>query len=169
MTNSSPPPARKNEYAPEAPRDPIAFRDTRVAIVGTHWNAELVDALIAGSWRCLEAFGVTQAHVTEVRVPGAFELPLAVEVLMRSGRVDAVVALGAVIRGETPHFDYVCGQCAHGLREASQQHRIPLGFGVLTTENVAQAQARAGDGRTNKGYEATAAALEMVALIRSLS
>ncbi|TAM09519.1 MAG: 6,7-dimethyl-8-ribityllumazine synthase [Nevskiaceae bacterium] len=161
--------AHKSEYAPAAPRDSAAFRDTRIALIGTRWNAELVDALVAGSWRCLEAFGVARAHVTEVHVPGAFELPLAAEVLMRSGRVDAVVALGAVIRGETPHFDYVCTQCSQGLREASQLHRIALGFGVLTTENVEQARARAGDGRTNKGYEATAAALEMVALIRSLS
>lgn len=165
---TDPAPARKSGYAPEPPADASAFRSTRVAVVGTHWNGELVDALVAGTLRCLSDFGVGAAQVTQLRVPGAFELPLAVEVLMRAAHVDAVVALGAVIRGETPHFDYVCTQCSQGLREASQRYRIPLGFGVLTVENARQAAARAGDGHDNKGYQAAAAALEMVALVRTL-
>ncbi|HEU0198031.1 MAG TPA: 6,7-dimethyl-8-ribityllumazine synthase [Nevskiaceae bacterium] len=161
--------AVKSGYSPVAPEKPgAAFRSTRVAVVGTRWNHELVDALIAGASRCLHGFGVLDINITELRVPGAFELPLATEALMHSGRFDAVVALGAVIRGETPHFDYVCTQCSQGLREASQRYRVPVGFGVLTVENPQQGAARAGSGLDNKGYQAAAAALEMVALLREI-
>lgn len=160
--------ATKSGYSAEAPQDRAAFENTRVAILGTRWNGELVTALVAGARRCLSDFGVNEIHVSERRVPGAFELPLAAELLMGSGQADVVIALGAVIRGATPHFDYVCSECARGLREASQRHGIPLGFGVLTVENPAQAAERAGEGRDNKGFEATAAALDMLLFTRDV-
>jgi 6,7-dimethyl-8-ribityllumazine synthase len=158
----------KTGYA--APPKPAKgeFRGARVALVATRWNTEVVDALLAGARRCLADWGVTPKRVDELRVPGAYELPLAVSSLMRSGRYHAVIALGAVIRGDTPHFDFVAGECARGLREASQKHAVPLGFGVLTVNTPEQAAARAGKGHDNKGYEAAAAALEMVRLLRHL-
>lgn len=162
-------PARKSGYTAEAPQDKDALASTRVAVMGTRWNAELAEALIGGARRCLDEFGVHESNVRELRVPGAFELPLAAELLMHSGRVDVVIALGAVIRGATPHFDYVCTECARGLREASQRHHIPLGFGVLTVDTPEQAAERTGPGHDNKGYEATAAALEMLGFARALA
>lgn len=158
----------KTGYAPPPPPGATEFKNARVALLATRWNVEVVDRLLAGSRRCLAEWGVADRHVREFRVPGAFELPLAASAVMRQGRYDAVVALGAVVRGDTPHFDFVAGECARGLREASQRHRVPLGFGVLTVETAAQALARAGRGRDNKGYEATAAALEMVRLLRAV-
>ena len=107
-------------------------------------------------------------HVATFYAPGAFELPLAASLLMKSGEWDAVVTLGAVIRGDTPHFDFVAGECSRGLREASQKHGVPLGFGVLTVNTAQQAVDRAGPGNDNKGYEAAAAALEMLRLAREL-
>ncbi len=144
------------------------FKDVRVALVLTRWNVEVVDALLDGARRCLADWGVAEKHVEEHRVPGAFELPLAASVLMKSDRYDAVVTLGAVIRGDTPHFDFVAGECSRGLREASQIYGLPLGFGVLTVNTPQQAAERTGSGRDNKGYEAAAAALEMVRLVRAV-
>ncbi|MDR3418360.1 MAG: 6,7-dimethyl-8-ribityllumazine synthase [Nevskia sp.] len=160
--------AQKTGYA--APPRPAKgeFKNTRVALVATRWNVEVVQALLAGARRCLAAWGVADKHVEEFLVPGAFELPLAVSRLMKTGRYDAVVTLGAVIRGDTPHFDFVAGECARGLREASQKQGVPLGFGVLTVNTAQQATERAGAGPANKGYEAVAAALEMVRLVRAL-
>jgi 6,7-dimethyl-8-ribityllumazine synthase len=156
----------KSGYAaPPKPR-PAEFRGVRVALVATRWNVEVVDALLAGARRCLADWGVSPKRVDEFRAPGAYELPLAVSAMMRSGRYDAVITVGAVIRGDTPHFDFVAGECARGLREASQKHGVPLGFGVLTVNTPQQAEVRAGKGRDNKGYEAAAAALEMIRLLR---
>lgn len=158
----------KTGYAPPPRPAGSEFKSARVALLATRWNVDVVERLLAGSRRCLKDWGVAAGHAREFRVPGAFELPLAATALMRSGRYDAIVALGAVVRGDTPHFDFVAGECARGLREASQKHRVPLGFGVLTVETAAQALARAGAGRGNKGYEATAAALEMLRLLRTI-
>ncbi len=138
----------------------------RVALVATRWNVDVVDALLAGARRCLADWGVSPKRVDEFHVPGAYELPLAATALMKSGRYDAVITLGAVIRGDTPHFEFVAGECSRGLREASQIYGVPLGFGVLTVNTPEQAEARAGKGRDNKGYEAAAATLEMVRLLR---
>ena len=153
---------KKSGYAPPPKPAKKEFASVRIAVVATRWNTQIVDALIKGSRACLRDWGVTPDRVHEFRVPGAFEIPLALEQLARSRRYDGIVALGAVIRGDTPHFEYVAGECAAGLRDVSIRHAMPIGFGVLTVDNAAQAAARARPGRGNKGYESAAAMLEMV-------
>lgn len=167
--NSVSPPDAKTGY--EAPERPAKgeFADTRIALLSTRWNIGIVDALRTGARACLREWGVAAANIVEFRAPGAYEVPLATLKLLKDGGYDGVVALGAVIRGETPHFDYVAGECARGLMQVQLKTRKPVGFGVLTVNTVEQAWARAGKGRDNKGYEATAAALEMIRLSRSLS
>ena len=157
--------AHKSGYA--APPKPAkgAFRDKRIAVIKTRWNVEIVDALEDGVLKCLKDWGVAAKNVRQFHAPGAFELPLAVSALMDSGQFDGVVALGAVIRGDTPHFDFVAGECSRGLREASQIYKTALGFGVLTVNTAEQAHERCKPGKTNKGYEAAAAMLEMIALL----
>ncbi|MDE2149192.1 MAG: 6,7-dimethyl-8-ribityllumazine synthase [Gammaproteobacteria bacterium] len=146
------------------------FVDARVAILATRWNVDIVDALVDGARRGLRAWGVIDTNIELLRVPGAFELPLAAAVLARRKPCcDGIVALGVVIRGETPHFDFVAGECARGLREVSVRRRLPLGFGVLTVDDPQQARRRAGPRRANKGYEAATAMLEMLRLLRSVS
>lgn len=154
--------------APVAPA-PGEFAATRVALLATRWNVEIIDALLAGARRALKVWGVTDAHVAEVRAPGAYELPLAAHALLHSGRFDAVVALGAVIRGDTPHFDYVCDGCTRGLMDVQLKFGKPVAFGVLTVNTVQQAVERCGAGDDNKGYEAVSAALDMIRLIRAAS
>lgn len=162
------PQAAKSGYqAPERPRAD-EFVGTRVALLTTRWNVEIVAALKDGALRGLRDWGVVDGNIGHYHVPGAYELPLASEALMRKGRCDGVIALGVVIRGETPHFEIVSNECARGLREASQRHSVPLGFGVLAVETARQAADRSGSGRDNKGYEAAAAMLEMVRLLRAL-
>jgi 6,7-dimethyl-8-ribityllumazine synthase len=159
----------KSGYAaPEKPA-PGEFADARIAIVATRWNVEIVDALLDGSYRCLEDWGVPEESIEEFYVPGAYEIPLAVSLLLESDDYDGVITLGAVIRGDTPHFDFVAGECSRGLMDAQLRHGAPVGFGVLTVNTVQQAVDRAGDGDDNKGYEAAAAVLEMVRLARSLA
>ncbi len=157
--------AHKSGYA--APPKPAkgAFRHKRIAVIATRWNVEIVEALNEGVVKCLKDWGVAPANVKHFHAPGAFELPLAVSALMDSGNFDGVVALGAVIRGDTPHFDFVAGECSRGLREASQIYKTALGFGVLTVNTAEQAFERCKPGKTNKGYEAAAAMLEMIALL----
>lgn len=159
------PVAHKSGYA--APPKPAkgAFRHKRIAVIATRWNVEIVEALNEGVVKCLKDWGVAPANVRHFHAPGAFELPLAVSALMDSGNFDGVVALGAVIRGDTPHFDFVAGECSRGLREASQIYKTALGFGVLTVNTAEQAFERCKPGKTNKGYEAAAAMLEMIALL----
>jgi 6,7-dimethyl-8-ribityllumazine synthase len=159
----------KSGFAAPAPPTPEEFSATRVALLSTRWNVEIIDALRAGAHRALADWGVVHTHVAEVRAPGAFELPLAANALLHGGRFDAVVALGAVIRGDTPHFDYVCGQCARGLMDVQLKFNKPVAFGVLTVNTVAQALERCGPGADNKGYEAVCAALDMLRLIRGAS
>ncbi|MGH8457547.1 MAG: 6,7-dimethyl-8-ribityllumazine synthase [Stenotrophobium sp.] len=153
--------------APEKPA-PGEFADARIAIVATRWNVEIVDALLDGAYRCLEDWGVPEDAVDEFYVPGAFEIPLAVSTLMQQGDYDGVVALGAVIRGGTPHFEFVAGECSRGLMDVQLRHGRPLGFGVLTVNTAEQAVERAGEGDDNKGYESAAAMLEMLRLMRSV-
>jgi 6,7-dimethyl-8-ribityllumazine synthase len=112
--------------------------------------------------------GAGSDDVEELSVPGAYELPQAARAAAETGRYDAVVALGCVIRGETPHFEYICTAVAHGLMSAAGDTGVPMTFGVLTTDTEAQAAARAGDGRDNKGFEAAAAAIDMARLFRAL-
>jgi 6,7-dimethyl-8-ribityllumazine synthase len=146
----------------------VAGGEARIALVAARWHAELVDQLVAGARRALAAAGVPEAHVELHHVPGAWELPAAALWLAESGRVDAVIAFGCVIRGDTPHFEYVAGECARGLMQAQIVTGVPVAFGVLTTEDEAQAAERADPARMDKGGEAVRAALEMVALRRGL-
>jgi 6,7-dimethyl-8-ribityllumazine synthase len=156
---------KKTGYAPPPAPAGKEFAAARVALVATRWNTAIVDALLRGARECLDDWGVTRTD--EFYAPGAFEIPLALETLARSGRYDGLVALGAVIRGDTPHFDFVAGECARGVQDVALRHALPLGFGVLTVNTAAQAAARARPGKTNKGYEAAAAMLEMVRLRRA--
>ncbi|HVF52711.1 MAG TPA: 6,7-dimethyl-8-ribityllumazine synthase [Actinomycetota bacterium] len=140
----------------------------RVAIIASGFNPEIGERLIEGAVSCLRDNLVKDDDISIVWVPGAFELPLVAKTIAESGRVDAVVCLGAVIRGGTPHFEYVAGQAAHGIAQASMQTGIPITFGVLTTDDLEQATARAGGEEGNKGYEAALAALEMANLLEEL-
>lgn len=138
---------------------------SRVAIVAARFNATLVDQLIEGATRAWSAHGGKASELLVERVPGAFELPLAALKFAASGEYQAVIALGCVIRGDTPHFDYVAGECARGLMEAGLASGVPVIFGVLTTETQAQADERASLTRMNKGGESMEAALEMIELL----
>lgn len=140
----------------------------RVAIVAARWHAPLVDQLVAGAERALAAGGVAAEHIELHRVPGAWELPAAALWLAERGEVEAVLAFGCVIRGDTPHFEFVAGECARGLMQVQIVTGVPVAFGVLTTEDEAQAALRADPARMDKGGEAARAVLEMVALKRSL-
>lgn len=136
----------------------------RIAIVVGRFNEVVTDRLLAGAEACLEAHGVAAADIAVYSVPGAWELPLAVDRILRSAACDAVIALGCVIRGDTPHFDYVAGGATDGLLRAALDHGVPVAFGLLTTEDTDQAMARAGGKAGNKGWEAALTALEMADL-----
>ena len=137
---------------------------TRVAIIASAFNHHVTTPLKDGAIRALKAAGFTDARIDVLEVPGAYELPLAAKWLAQQGRVDAIIALGAVIRGATAHFDYVAGACTDGLMQVQMEHALPVSMGVLTTENLEQAMERADPGRMNKGHEVATAALEMLAL-----
>ena len=142
--------------------------DLRVAMVAGRFNRFIVDQLVAGARDALERHGISESNVALAWVPGAFELPLLASQLATSGKYDVVIALGAVIRGGTPHFEFVAGECARGLMRVSLDHQIPVIFGVLTTDTVEQALDRAGTGEGNKGFDAAMAAIEMVETMRSV-
>lgn len=143
-------------------------RDLRVAIVASRFNETITRRLVEGAVDSLRRHGVPEDAMSLTWVPGAFELPAAARRLIRSGKVDAIVCVGAVIRGETAHFDYVAGHALDGIGQLSTQTDIPVTCGVLTTENVAQAEDRAGGKLGNKGAEAALAAVEMVNLFGEL-
>ena len=143
-------------------------RDMRIAIVAARFNDFIVESLIKGSLHCLKQHGASETDLELIRVPGAYEMPLAVSKIAQSRRFDGIVALGAVIRGGTPHFDYVAGECVKGLSAASQHHGVPVGFGILTVDTIEQAIERAGTKAGNKGEEATLAVIEMVNLLRRI-
>ena len=134
----------------------------RFAIVVARFYPELTDWLLDGARRALADCDVAPEDIDIVDVPGCFELPLACRKLIEAERYDAIVALGAVIRGETPHFDFVAGECARGIMDVQLATAVPIGFGVLTTENMAQAQERADPARGDKGYAAAIAAAALV-------
>ncbi len=140
----------------------------RVALVVARFNGYLVESLVSGALDTLRRCGIEPGSITVVRVPGAFELPLAAKRLARSGNYDGLVALGTVIRGATPHFDYVAGECSSGLARVALEHEIPVGFGVLTTDTVEQAIERAGTKAGNKGADAALAMIEMLSVLRKL-
>jgi 6,7-dimethyl-8-ribityllumazine synthase len=141
----------------------------RFAVVVSKYNDFVTDRLQAGALAALAAAGVDSDQVTVVRVPGAFELPLAAQHAAECGRFDAVVCLGCLIRGETPHFEYISSAVAHGLTTAAAATGVPMAFGVLTTNSVEEALARAGDGPGNKGYEAAVAAIQMAEVVAELT
>jgi 6,7-dimethyl-8-ribityllumazine synthase len=141
----------------------------RVGLVASRFNQFIVDQLLAGAREALSRRGLCGADLTLVWVPGAFELPLAAEHMARSGQFNAIIALGAVIRGGTPHFDYVAGECAAGLGRVALDHGIPVMFGVLTTDTIEQALERAGKDAGNKGFDVAIAALDMVEALQDLA
>jgi 6,7-dimethyl-8-ribityllumazine synthase len=140
----------------------------RVAIAVSRFNRLVTEPLLSGAIEELMRHGVAESDVDVAWVPGAFELPLAVQRLARSGRYAGVVALGAVVRGATPHFDYVAGQCAAGLAAVARETGVPVGFGVLTTDSMEQSLDRAGGKSGNKGGEAALTMLEMAGLLESV-
>ena len=139
-------------------------RGKRVAVVSARFYESLSDWLEDGARRALSDCGVAAEDCTFHRVPGSFELPLAARRLIDSGRYDAIVALGIVVRGETPHFDYVAGECARGRMDVQLATKVPIGFGVLTTDTLVQAEERADPARGDKGYGATVAALSVLVI-----
>lgn len=146
----------------------LVLRDARIAIVAARFNDFVVDRLVAGAVDTLRRHGAAEADIELVRVPGAWEMPLAVDKVAGSRRFEAVVALGAVIRGSTPHFEYVAGECAKGIAAAGARHGVPVTFGVLTVDSIEQAIERAGTKAGNKGADAARSAIEMVNLLRRL-
>ena len=152
----------------ELHREQVTASGFRFAIVVSRWNRELTAKLESGAVEALKAAGAGEAAIEVFGVPGSFELPLASLKAAESGKFDAVIALGVVIRGDTPHFDYVAGQAAAGIMQASLQTGVPVMFGVITANTADQARERAGDGTDNKGYEAAVSAIEMVNLFREM-
>jgi 6,7-dimethyl-8-ribityllumazine synthase len=146
-----------------------APREGRVAVLVSRYNEVVTTRLLDGARQCLRETGVPETRVDVVWVPGAFELPVAAETAAASGRYAALVALGCVIRGETPHFEYLAAETARGLGNVALAHQLPIGFGVLTTETLEQAIARAGGASGNKGYEAAAAALTTADVLAQLT
>lgn len=142
----------------------IGGEGKKVVIIATRWHEQVMEGLIAGAKRACKA---AKADYEVVRVPGSFELPLAAKTYAESGKVDALVCLGVVVRGGTPHFDYVCDAATYGLTKVSVESQIPLGFGLLTCDNLEQALDRAGleSSSEDKGYEAVQAALSMVQVL----
>jgi 6,7-dimethyl-8-ribityllumazine synthase len=143
----------------------ITARDCKIAIAAGEFNRFIVQQLVDGALDALGRNGVPETGITLAWVPGAFELPLAADAMCASGKYDAVIALGAVIRGGTPHFDYVAGECSRGLARVGLEYKMPVIFGVLTTDNIDQALERAGSGAGNKGFDTAVAALQMIALL----
>lgn len=147
----------------------VATPEARVAIAIARFNNFINDSLLDGAVDALKRIGqVADDNITVVWVPGAYELPLAVRALANSGRYDAVVALGTVIRGGTAHFEYVAGECSSGLSSVAMNAEIPVAFGVLTTESIEQAIERAGTKAGNKGAEAALTALEMINVLKAI-
>jgi 6,7-dimethyl-8-ribityllumazine synthase len=147
---------------------PLDGAGLRIGIVVSRFNRSVTQPLLAGALEGLAAQGVSDADVVVAHVPGAFEIPFAAQTMARSGRYDALICLGAVVRGETPHFDYICEEVTRGIGRIMDQQRLPVAFGVLTTNTIEQALARAGEGHGNKGYEAAVTAIEMARLARLL-
>jgi 6,7-dimethyl-8-ribityllumazine synthase len=146
----------------------VAPSGSRFAIVASRFNDFIVDRLISGALDALVRHGVEASRITLVRVPGSWEIPVACSKLASKGKVDAIIALGCVIRGATPHFDHVAGEVSKGVASAALSSGVPIAFGVLTTDSIEQAIERAGSKMGNKGWDSALAAIEMVSLLRSL-
>jgi 6,7-dimethyl-8-ribityllumazine synthase len=141
----------------------------KIAIVVSRFNSFIVESLLEGAIDALKRHGnVADSDITVVRVPGAYELPVAAKRIAQQGKVDAIIAIGAVIRGGTPHFDFVAGECNKGLAQVAMEFTLPVAFGVITTDSIEQAIDRAGTKAGNKGAEAALSALEMVNVLAQL-
>ena len=140
----------------------------KFSLVVGRFNSAIVDGLESGAIDALRRHGVPEANITVVRVPGAYELPIAAKRVAQQGEVDAIIALGAVIRGGTPHFDYVAGECSNGLTRVMLEENLPVAFGVLTTDTIEQAVERSGTKAGNKGADCAMTAMEMVSLLRNI-
>lgn len=140
----------------------------KFAIVVGRWNSFVVESLLEGATDALRRHGVSEDDITVIRAPGAFEIPLVCQKVAASENYDAIIALGAVIRGGTPHFEYVAGECTKGLAQVSMQYSVPVSFGVLTVDTIEQAIERAGTKAGNKGEEAAMSAIEMVNLLKQI-
>jgi 6,7-dimethyl-8-ribityllumazine synthase len=152
------------EFRPQEGNFSVA--DAPIAVITARWNSQVTDGLRAGALRALARHKI---HLVEdFYVPGAFELPLAAQRAAKTGRFQGIITLGCVIRGDTPHFDYVCAETTRGIGEVSLNHDIPVAFGLLTTDNIQQALDRAGDNKENKGEEAALTVLEMLELFKSM-
>jgi 6,7-dimethyl-8-ribityllumazine synthase len=141
----------------------------RIGIAASRFNQFIVEQLLEGVRDALQRNGISQAQQEMVWVPGAFELPLLADRMAATGRFDAIIALGAVIRGGTPHFEFVAGECASGISRVALDHGLPVVFGVLTTDTIEQALDRAGSGQGNKGFDAALTALEMIRTLQQLA
>ncbi|GAB4298382.1 MAG: 6,7-dimethyl-8-ribityllumazine synthase [Methylophaga sp.] len=146
----------------------FSAKGIRVGIVAGRFNDFVVENLIAGAIDCLVRHGANESDIALAKVPGAVEIPLAVQRMGRTGKYDAIIALGAVIRGGTPHFEYVAGECSKGLGQLALQLDIPVSFGVLTVDTIEQAIERAGTKAGNKGAEAAMGVIEMVNVLRQI-
>jgi 6,7-dimethyl-8-ribityllumazine synthase len=147
---------------------PLEGGGLRFGVVVSRFNRSVTASLLAGALEALAGHGVADDDVLVAHVPGAFEIPYAAKRMAHSGQYDALICLGAVVRGETPHFDYICAEVTRAVGRIMDAHRLPIAFGVLTTDTIEQALARAGEGHGNKGYEAAVTAIEMVRLCRLL-
>ncbi len=154
--------------APRIIEGDLRVGDLRIALVASRFNADVVERLVAGAVEALAAQGADPASLELFRVPGAFDLPPVVRRLAESRRCDAIVALGAVIRGDTPHFDYVAGECAAGIARVASETGVPVAFGVLTTDTEEQALERSGGSEGNRGADAARVAVELANLMRRL-
>ncbi len=146
----------------------LIIRDERIAIIAARFNESIVEHLVSGALDALKRHGAGDNQLHLVRVPGAFELPLVAKRLAKTRQVDGIVALGVVIRGATPHFDYVCSECAGGLTRVSLEYEVPIGFGVLTCDTIEQAVERAGSKAGNKGADAAMATIESISVLQQL-
>ncbi len=146
----------------------LQVRGARFALLVARFNSFVVESLVTGAVDCLKRHGAEEQDLHIIRVPGAFEMPLVAKKLAASKKYDAIIALGAVIRGGTPHFEYVAGECTKGLASVGMEFDIPIAFGVLTVDSIEQAIERAGTKAGNKGVEAAMSAIEMVDLLRNL-
>src|SRR5690606_1384797 len=140
----------------------------KFAIIVGRWNAFVVESLLAGAIDTLKRHGVADAQISIIRAPGAFEIPLVCKKIAEQKKFDAIIALGAVIRGGTPHFEYVAGECTKGLAQVMMEYGVPVAFGVLTVDSIEQAIERSGTKAGNKGEEAAGSALEMLSLLAKL-
>ena len=162
--------SRKNDSLPALVEGSLVVpKGTRFAIVAARFNEFIVQELIGGARDALVRHGAEEGSITVVRVPGAWEIPVACSRLAQSKRFDAIIAIGAVIRGGTPHFDYVAGEVSKGVAQVSMATGTPIAFGVLTTDTIEQAVERAGTKAGNKGFDAAMTAIEMVSLAAELA